>query len=303
MITAGTRGEQVKVWQKYLAAKGFKGANGKALMLDGVMGPQTLYATKLYQQTHSLGVTGQVTEELYQAATKFVEELTPVTVREPTPVPPVFVGVALPAIQVVQAKHFRVGRTCPPTMIVIHTMECAESATTAEGCSRYFQNPMRKNAQGVSVPVAASCHDCFDVDSIVQCVSVSDTAYHTPGMLGGKYINDFSIGYEHAGFAGQTVAQWADDYSVKTLALSAKKAAHDSLRFRIEPVRLTVADLQAGKLNGFTGHVDCTKASKSGSHWDPGPNFPWDLYIENVKKEIQIASRVVVDTAFANKIS
>jgi hypothetical protein len=39
---------------------------------------------------------------------------------------------------------------------------------------------------------------------------------------------------------------------------------------------------------GIVGHVDCTKAypEDGGDHTDPGPEFPWDVFLDLVKQEM-----------------
>jgi len=37
---------------------------------------------------------------------------------------------------------------------------------------------------------------------------------------------------------------------------------------------------------GLTTHKDVNDAFKNGSHWDPGPGFPKDLFLQMVKKHL-----------------
>jgi N-acetyl-anhydromuramyl-L-alanine amidase AmpD len=68
------------------------------------------------------------------------------------------------------------------------------------------------------------------------------------------------------------------------LGLSAKLAADICKRHAIPIVRLSVEDLKAGK-RGLCGHVDITNAFSGGKgHTDPGPAFPWELYLAMVHK-------------------
>lgn len=128
-------------------------------------------------------------------------------------------------------------------------------------------------------------HNCVDNDSIVQCVKDEDGAWHTPGSLpskGGREINRSSIGIEHTGYAKQTSSEWLDPYSMSMLQLSAELVALLCIKHNIPPVRVSAEDLKAGA-KGICGHGDCTKATGVGSHWDPGPNFPWAWYMERVR--------------------
>jgi hypothetical protein len=178
-------------------------------------------------------------------------------------------------MQFIQAKSFYKGGNAP-VLIVIHDMEYPERSNGAEWCAQFF----------ASGQVRASAHYCVDNDSIVQCVKDEDGAWHTPGALptkGGREINRSSIGIEHAGYAKQSASEWLDPYSMAMLQLSSELVASLCVKFGIPPVRLSVDDLKAGA-HGICGHVNCTKATGVGSHWDPGPNFPWDWYMARVRE-------------------
>lgn len=153
------------------------------------------------------------------------------------------------------------------TMVVIHTAECGETTTAAEGVAAYFAR-----ANG------ASAHYTVDVDSITQSVREEDTAWH----CGQWESNQRSIGIEHAGYAAQGPAEWADNYSQTMLRLSAQLVAGICLRYGI-PIRgLSPAQVRAGEA-GIAGHIDVTLGyAIYGGHTDPGGGFPWDQYIQLV---------------------
>lgn len=60
MLFYGCAGNDVKVLQKRLNAKGFKGQNGKALEVDGEFGANTLFAVRAFQLAKGLEVDGFV---------------------------------------------------------------------------------------------------------------------------------------------------------------------------------------------------------------------------------------------------
>src|ERR1051325_12198787 len=107
-----------------------------------------------------------------------------------------------------QARNYTKGRIRPVELIVIHSAECAKVTKAAEGVANYF---------AISAP--ASAHYTVDVDSIVQSVKTSDTAWQC------KNANANGIGIEHAGYAKQTREEWLDDYGQSMLDLSAKLVA------------------------------------------------------------------------------
>lgn len=164
-------------------------------------------------------------------------------------------------------------RSVKPSLIVIHTMEAAETHTTAESCARYFQ----------SASAGGSAHLCIDDNSVVQCVPWANKAAGARGYpYRGKTVNDYAIHFEHAGYARQTKAEWEDQFSVLMLFWSAIAAAKVCKQFGIPPVTLVPDQVRAGA-TGITTHAAVTTAFKvSGGHWDPGPAFPMPSYIANV---------------------
>lgn len=256
-IRKGDRGSVVAKWQSIVGVSA-----------DGAFGPKTEAATIAWQRRNGLapdGVVGPLTWGRWFGLS---------SAPDPS-------GSLI--FPFVQAKYFNVRPARAISLIVIHTMEWGETPKTAASCAQFFTDPKRKDVTGAIVPAPASAHLCVDNFSTVQCVAFKDIAWHTPGRLGGDYVNNFSIGIEHAGFARQTAIEWADDYSTAMLARSAGIVAKLCTLYGIAPIRLSADDLKAGKVNGITGHVDCTNASGSGSHWDPGPSFPWSSYIARVE--------------------
>lgn len=150
--------------------------------------------------------------------------------------------------------------------IVLHDMEMAERVTTAEACAAFFHK---------GPPSPASAHYCVDSDSIVQCVRENDIAYHAPP-------NTHSLGIEHAGYARQTRAEWLDQYGQAMLTLSAKLTAELCQKYNLPVTFLSPADLKAGK-RGITTHANVSQAWHQTTHTDPGPNFPIDWYLKQVR--------------------
>ncbi len=170
-------------------------------------------------------------------------------------------------LRYVQAEGFTSGRAGKtPLWVVIHTMEAGESSTRAESTAAYFANP----PDGRRV----SSHYCVDQDSVVQCVRLSDTAWtvgNTPG-------NQRGINWELAGFARQARADWLDAASLGMFRMMAPYVRSDCARFGIPFERRTVAELRALK-PGFTTHNDLRLAFGTTTHTDPGPSFPWDVFL------------------------
>lgn len=174
-----------------------------------------------------------------------------------------------------QAAHYTRGRTARIKWIVMHDMETGETSKTAETVAAMFADPNSR---------VASAHLCIDNDSVIRCVHDADTAYHAPGA------NNQGLGIEHAGRASQNRTEWLDAFGKAMLERSAIAAAAWAHAYGIPVVKLSPADLVAGKA-GFCGHVDVTNAFHRSTHTDPGPNFPWDYYLQRVKAHLSVATQ------------
>jgi hypothetical protein len=248
------RGHDVAAWQTSLGAK-----------IDGFFGPDTEALTRLFQQQNGLtpvdGVVGAATRGALSAAL-FDSE----TTQEEVP------ALGLPFIRFVQAKVWRWmdRKTCD--WIVLHSAEVREKPSSAEAVAAYFQNPDPLRP--------ASAHFAVDCDSIVQCVRTEHSAAHC-----GKG-NGHSIGIEQAGYARQSRDEWLDDYGRQMLGLVAKLVAREAHVWKIPLVKLTSADIIAGR-RGICGHVDINGAfPNKGGHTDPGTAYPWDVLLELAKREV-----------------
>ncbi|MGV0868457.1 peptidoglycan recognition protein family protein [Corynebacterium kalidii] len=56
-------------------------------------------------------------------------------------------------------------------------------------------------------------------------------------------------------------------------------------RYGIPPVKLTADQVRAGQ-RGICGHAEISGAWRETDHTDPGPNFPWDVFINLVKQRL-----------------
>jgi N-acetyl-anhydromuramyl-L-alanine amidase AmpD len=180
-------------------------------------------------------------------------------------------------VKFIQAKHFTTGGPDRKVdLLVLHSMESSRHVDTAEVVAQWFAGP---NAP------QASAHFCVDANSIVQCVRLQDVGWHAPGA------NHNGIGFEHAGRAAQSRAEWLDDYGRAMLELSARLASRLCRQFRIPPVFVGAAELKLGTLQpdgsrkparGITTHVATAQAFRKSTHTDPGPGFPLDWYVSRV---------------------
>jgi N-acetyl-anhydromuramyl-L-alanine amidase AmpD len=145
-------------------------------------------------------------------------------------------------------------------------MEIAEKDDTAERCANFFSNPSTQ----------VSAHYCIDNNTVVQCVADKDVAFHAFGD------NDRTLGFELAGFAGQTEAQWRDNYSDKVVENAAKLAAEKAKKYGIPARWLTPAEEKARK-KGFVTHKVVSDVWGDGIRSDPGRHFPYGRFMNRVK--------------------
>lgn len=170
----------------------------------------------------------------------------------------------------IQARFFTPANRSPEDImyIVIHDMEVDEdSLTSAEGVGNFFSGP---NAPRGSTQYG------IDQDSIVQYVEDHDVAWGAPN------VNHNGLHFEHAGYARQSREEWLDEVSLKILKRSAPLTRRKADECGIELKHLNDDELRSGNVKGFIGHLDATRVLGGGDHWDPGYDFPWDVYMDLV---------------------
>ena len=172
-------------------------------------------------------------------------------------------------LPIIQAANYTPANRTEVKWVMLHTMEATEKPTTAEAVARWF-------AGRSGTPPRASAHYCCDDDSIVLCVDETDVAWACGGA------NRFGVHYELAGYAKQSAKDWGDDFSQTMLRRAAKQAAVTAARWGIPVVKIGPTEMRAGH-SGFCGHIDGTKAFDKSTHYDPGPDFPWDDFLVLVK--------------------
>jgi hypothetical protein len=92
--------------------------------------------------------------------------------------------------------------------------------------------------------------------------------------------NPWSDNIELVAMAGWTRAQWLERPGL--LDNCARWLADRSTARGIPLVKLTPAQYRAGG-RGVIGHHDHTVGYADGTHWDPGPNFPWDIVLDKAR--------------------
>lgn len=159
--------------------------------------------------------------------------------------------------------------TRPVSLLAVHT---AEGARTARSLAAYFYRP----------DIMASSHDAIDGHETIHMVPYHRAAWT---LRSGNPISD---NVELCGFAGWNRGQWLSTGVVDGVgnprAMLHRLAAWIRARAaaRNIPLRkLSITQVAAGKW-GVIGHHDWTIAKNDGTHWDPGPGFPWDYVMSLV---------------------
>jgi hypothetical protein len=106
-------------------------------------------------------------------------------------------------------------------------------------------------------------------------VRLKDSAW----TVGNRPGNNRGINWEFAGFARQSRAEWLDAFGLKMFHQAAPYIRLDAREYGIPLKRCSVSDLKAFR-PGVTSHNDLRLAFGQTTHTDPGPNFPWDVFLQ-----------------------
>lgn len=161
------------------------------------------------------------------------------------------------------------GPVAGPRVIVVHSTECPMTAGIAAALAgpNWFGGPK----------AGTSAHIIADPSGAVEMVHDSNIAWHV-----GPGGNGFTWGAEHAGRASFTAAEWGTAEGKAMLTASATAAAKVAKAHGIPARWLSIAQLRAGA-SGFCSHNDIRLAFGGTTHTDPGPNFPYAYYMQQVK--------------------
>lgn len=167
------------------------------------------------------------------------------------------------------------------TLVALHT---TEGITRAKDLGPFFERAYAKDPNK-----AGSSHVAIDDVDTIELVSYNRAAWTL------RSGNDISDNAELCAFAGWDRAEWLRH---PRMLARASQWAYDRCQARGLPFRkLTPEQLAAGMRGGVIGHVDWTKGMKDGSHWDPGPNFPWDIIMAGTPGMPSIKETIMADVA------
>ena len=142
-------------------------------------------------------------------------------------------------------------------LVVVHT---AEGSTSIESLGNFFAS----SSSGVS------SHTGIDdkANTCGEFVSRPNKAW-TQGNA-----NPYSVSTELCAFAAWGRPEWEAHPAM--LDNCREWIAEECAYFGIPLVKLSSGEAQGGAA-GVCGHVDL--GSAGGGHWDPGPDFPWDIVL------------------------
>lgn len=155
--------------------------------------------------------------------------------------------------------------------ITVHCTHGAEGIGKAAAAAKLISKPFPPSEKKRSFGYAV------DATSTFRCVPDLLTAWHA-----GRTANSRSIGVEICGSADQTRAEWLDKTSLATLSLAVRLVADLCREHKVPPVILNEAKLKA-RARGITTHAVVSATWHESTHWDPGPNFPLEDFVEAVR--------------------
>ena len=180
--------------------------------------------------------------------------------------------------------------------IVIHTAQ--NMPLNVHGGDDKYAGPgtaksvAQNNFANAKTPKQNSAHYVVDSTAIIQCVNEDKKANHA------TIANRYTIGIETAGSAARTTAEWHMPNTQQTLKLAAKLVRQLCVKYGIPIVHVLSTEIRNNESGwtGICGHGDINAAFPStdkpkksqfghniSTNGDPGPNFPWDEFLDMVK--------------------
>lgn len=174
----------------------------------------------------------------------------------------------------------------PTQLLVLHSGESPLRGGFAQSLTSWANIPL---AQGGP---EASWHWFVDPIAIVSQIDPQYAAWHA------SEANPLSEGFEQAGYARFSRAEWLTPVGLKQLDNLAWIMAQRAKVCGIPPVWLTTAQVVAAcagnrKIKGFCTHRQIDPESRT----DPGNGYPYDLLMAKVKAYMGIKAPVVVPAA------
>lgn len=158
-----------------------------------------------------------------------------------------------------------------PTLICLHATGGHEGLNKDTDEATEISKPLPEGKE-------KSFHFAVDANSVTQSVDEKFVAWHAK-----RAVNPIAIGIEMCGSADQTREQWFDEISLATMQYTARLCAELCAKWKI-PVKLVRPEELVLRIPGITTHAFVTEAFKQSTHYDPGPGFPIEAFIDAVKR-------------------
>lgn len=177
-----------------------------------------------------------------------------------------------PIIQMISNKHSGISGLATQLM-VLHSGECPLRGGYAQSLTNWAGVPISQGGP------EASWHWFVDPIAIVQMVLPEFYAWHA------SEANAMSEGFEQAGYARLTRAEWTTPEGMKQLDNLAWIMAQRAMALGIPPRWLTTDEVEAvtkrgnRSIKGFCLHRQIDPETRT----DPGNGYPYDLLMEQIK--------------------
>jgi hypothetical protein len=166
--------------------------------------------------------------------------------------------------------------------VAIHT---AQGARKAEDLRAYFERP----------EINASSHAIVDDNVLLDNLVPYDRAAWT--LRDGNAISD---NLEICAFAEWSREEWLRH--PRMLALTAQWIRQRCLARGIPIAKIGPAGVRL-RVAGVIGHIDYTEGTNDGTHWDPGPNFPWDVVLSQAIPPVKRRKNMILVRAAGKPIA
>lgn len=168
------------------------------------------------------------------------------------------------------------GKRTQTQMLVVHSIE---SPLTNGYAVSMAKNWLGKWYDGNGALIEASSNIIVSPDTLVRSVHTDYAAWHA------SWANNLSVGYEQAGYAAFTRAQWLTDLGKTQIDRLAREMAQDAKLYGIPLQWLTRAQVNAiaagdRTIKGLVTHAVIDPASRT----DPGSGYPYDVLLASIRK-------------------
>lgn len=157
-------------------------------------------------------------------------------------------------------------RSGQPTLIVIHSLE----APARRGLAYDLATGWIQNEQ-------VSPHSMTDPGETVDLLNLSTVGWHCGNG------NQVGIGLEVTGYAAWSFDQWTTGDAFAAVRLDAKRAAEVAAQLGIPHRWLSLQQIRNGE-SGFCTHADISLTLGGTNHTDPGPGFPYAIFMQMVNE-------------------